>query len=169
MTTTTLWRLSWLWRQQRLQRLRIYSNIFRYEYSFVSYLYHIFYTNIFGYSFVLFFWYKYIRLYQTALKSCSGLGVRRGLLLRSGNNLGASSRFSPQGCSREGRELLMLSSEENRTKILTPPDWKCLQNKKIYLYSSVWQAGSPLNWNLLKASSTSNTTNLYEIKIQILL
>ena len=55
----------------------------------------------------------------TALKSCSG----GGLLFRGGNNLGASSRFSPQGCSREGRELLMLSAEENRTKILTA-DWK---------------------------------------------
>ena len=33
----------------------VYSNISRYEYSFVSYLSHFFDTNIFGYSFVLFF------------------------------------------------------------------------------------------------------------------
>ena len=35
--------------------IRIYSNIFRYEYSFVSYSYHFFDANIFRYSFVLFF------------------------------------------------------------------------------------------------------------------
>ena len=44
--------------------IRIYSNIFRYEYSFVSYSYHFFYANIFGYSFVLFFWYEYIRIFD---------------------------------------------------------------------------------------------------------
>ena len=33
-----------------------YSNIFRCEYSFVSYSYNFFDANIFGYSFVLFFW-----------------------------------------------------------------------------------------------------------------
>ena len=33
--------------------IRIYSNIFRYEYSFVSYSYNFFDANIFGYSFVL--------------------------------------------------------------------------------------------------------------------
>ena len=32
--------------------LFVYSNIFQYEYPFVSYSYHFFYTNIFGYSFV---------------------------------------------------------------------------------------------------------------------
>ena len=32
--------------------IQIYLNIFRYEYSFVSYSYHFFDTNIFGYSFV---------------------------------------------------------------------------------------------------------------------
>ena len=62
----------------------VYSNIFQYKYSFVSYQYHFFdtnifgyfdtnifgysfvsffYTNIFGYSFVSFFGYKYIRIY----------------------------------------------------------------------------------------------------------
>ena len=41
----------------------VYSNIFRYEYLFVSYSYHLFDTNIFGYSFVSFFWYKYIRIF----------------------------------------------------------------------------------------------------------
>ena len=41
----------------------IYSNIFRYEYSFVSYSYHFFDANIFRYSFVLFFWYEYIRIF----------------------------------------------------------------------------------------------------------
>ena len=32
--------------------LFVYSNIFQYEYPFVSYSYHFFYTNIFGYSLV---------------------------------------------------------------------------------------------------------------------
>ena len=41
----------------------IYLNIFRYEYSFVSYSYHFSDTNIFGYSFVLLFWYKYILVF----------------------------------------------------------------------------------------------------------
>ena len=43
--------------------IRIYSNIFRYKYSFVSYSYHFFDANIFRYSFVLFFWYEYIRIF----------------------------------------------------------------------------------------------------------
>ena len=43
--------------------IRIYSNIFRYEYSFVSYSYHFCDANIFGYSFVLFFWFEYIRIF----------------------------------------------------------------------------------------------------------
>ena len=47
--------------------IRIYLSIFRYEYSFVSYLYHFFDTNIFGYSFVCIFLiriYSYIRSYH---------------------------------------------------------------------------------------------------------
>ena len=43
--------------------IRMYSNIFRYEYSFVSYSYHFFDANIFGYSFVLLFCYEYIRIF----------------------------------------------------------------------------------------------------------
>ena len=41
--------------------LFVHSNVFRYEYSFVSYSYHFFDTNIFGYSFVLLF---LIRIYS---------------------------------------------------------------------------------------------------------
>ena len=40
-----------------------YSNIFRCEYSFVSYSYNFFDTNIFGYWFVSFFLYEYIRIF----------------------------------------------------------------------------------------------------------
>ena len=70
-----------LWQCDEYSDIRIYSNIFRHEYSFVSYSYPFFDTNIFGHSFVLFFSiriYSDIRSYQNFIfvtlwiKSLSG-------------------------------------------------------------------------------------------------
>ena len=49
------WNVHVEWVYIRVWRIFGYSNIFWYKYLFLSYSYHFFYMNIFGYSFVSFF------------------------------------------------------------------------------------------------------------------
>ena len=91
------WNVHVEWVYIRVWRIFGYSNIFWYKYLFVSYSYHFFIwiysdirsycffsTNILRYSFVSFFWYKYIRIfihivfkYEYIQEEKSNLGAKK--------------------------------------------------------------------------------------------